>query len=131
MGLFKKKKRITDNDNYDRKEMIKTVSGIFGDKLTESELSERAELWELAEHTTDSRKLSELSGSPYLEVRESVAGNCHTPVDILILLLSDESCEVRETAVSNSNTPLKDVEKFRDDKSELVRDAVIRRIKEA
>ena len=129
MGLFRKKKSITDN--YDRKEMIKTVSGIFGEKLTEKELSERAELWELADHTTDPKILSELSDSPYLEVRESVACNCHTPVDILIFLLGDENCEVREAAICNPNTPLNAIEKLRDDESELVRDAVQWRIKEA
>lgn len=131
MGLFKKKKRLTDNDNYDRKEMIKIISNIFDEKLTENELSERAKFWELADHTTDSKILSELSGSPYLEVRESVAGNCHTPVDILIFLLGDESCEVRQTAVLNPNTPLNAVEKLHDDEHELVREAVARRKKKA
>lgn len=129
MWFFKKKKHIIDNDNYDRKEMIRMVSNIFGEKLTENQLSERSELWELADHTADSEILSELSDSPYLEVRESVACNCHTPVDILIFLLGDESCEVRQTAVLNPNTPLNAVEKLRDDKSELVRDAVMRRKK--
>jgi len=45
MGLFKKKKLITADDNYDRKEIIRTLSGIFGEKLTEKELSKRAKLW--------------------------------------------------------------------------------------
>lgn len=131
MGLFKKKKHITENDHYDRKEIVKTLSGIFGEKLTEKELSERAKLWELADHTTNPKKLSKLSNSPYVDVRESVACNCNTPVDTLIFLLGDESCEVREAAVCNPNTPLNAVEKLRDDKSELVRDAVEWRIKES
>ncbi|MDE6520602.1 MAG: hypothetical protein K2K91_09170 [Ruminococcus sp.] len=131
MGLFKKKKRVTDDDNYDRKEIIRTLSGTFGEKLTEKELSKRAKLWELADHTTNSIKLSKLSNSPYVEVRESVACNCHTPVDILIFLLGDKSCEVREAAVSNPNTPLNAIENLCDDESELVRDAVIWRKNEA
>lgn len=130
MGWFKKKKRITDTDHYDRKEMIRMVAGIFGEKLTENELRERAKLWELADHTTDSKILSKLSGSPYLEVREAVACNCHTPVDILLVLLGDESCEVRQTAVLNHNTPLNAVEKLYDDEHDLVREAVKRRKKE-
>lgn len=39
---------MSDNDNYDRKELIKMVSDIFGEKLTEHELSERAAFWETA-----------------------------------------------------------------------------------
>ena len=129
MRLFKKRKITTDHDNYDRKEMLRMVSDIFGEKLTDNELSERAKLWELADHTTDSKILSELSGSPYLEVRESVAGNCHTPIDILISLLDDESCEVRQAAVLNPNTPLNAVKYLLDDEHELVREAATKRMR--
>lgn len=122
-------KSMRNNDNYNRKELIKTVSYIFGEELTESELSERAALWKLADNTKNSEILSELSISPYLEVREAVAYNPNTPVDILISLLDDESCEVRETAVLNYNTPISAVEKLSDDEHQLVRDAVIRRKK--
>lgn len=122
-----RKKNI--NDNYDRKELLKTVSDIFGEKLTDDELKERTELWELADHTNDPQVLAELSASGYLEVRESVASNSDTPVDVLITLLSDESAEVRQTAVLNPNTPLSAAEKMCVDKDRLVREAVIRRKK--
>lgn len=118
------------NDHYNRKELIGMVSDIFGWKLTKHELRKRAKLWELAEHTTDAKILSKLSVSPYVEVRESVAWNCNTPVDILLFLLGDECCEVRETAVLNPRTPLSAVESLRDDEHELERNAVISRKKE-
>lgn len=115
------------NDNYDRKKLVKMVSDIFGEKKTKKELNEHAALWELADNTTDPKVLSELAASKYLEVREAVAYNPNTPVDVLIALLRDESCEVRQTAVLNTNTPLSEIEKLCNDDSELVRDAVIRR----
>ena len=115
------------NDNYDRKKLIKMVSGIFGEKKTKEQLDENVALWELADITTDPKILSELSVSKYLEVREAVAYNPNTPVDVLITMLRDESCEVRQTAVLNTNTPLCEIENLCKDKSELVRNAVIRR----
>ncbi len=119
------------SDNYNREELIAMVSDIFCEELAEDERKERAALWELADHTSDSQLLSELSVSQYLEVRESVAYNPNTPVDVLISLLGDESCEVRQTAVLNPNTPLSAIEKLSDDTHQLVRDAVIRRKKNA
>jgi hypothetical protein len=70
-------------------------------KKTKKERNECVALLELADKTTDSKVLSELSVSKYLEVREAVAGN--------------------------PNTPLCEIENLCNDKSELVRDAVIRR----
>ena len=115
------------NDNYDRNKLLKMVSDIFGEKKTKKELNEYVALWELADSTTDSKILSELSVSKYLEVREAVAYNPNTPVDVLIALLRDESCEVRQTAVLNPNLSLNEIEKLCEDESELVRDAVVRR----
>ncbi len=60
------------NDNYDRNKLLKMVSDIFGEKKTKKELDECATLWELADNTTDSKLLSELSVSKYLEVRDAV-----------------------------------------------------------
>lgn len=62
---------------------------------------------------------------------KSVAYNPNTPVDVLISLLGDENCEVRQPAVFNPNTPLSAIEKLCDDTHQFVRDAVIRRKKDA
>ncbi len=117
------------DDNYDRINLLKMVSDIFGIKRQKKELNECVALWKLADSTTDSKTLSELSGSKYLEVREAVACNPNTPVDVLIALLTDDSCEVRQTVVLNFNTPLNEIEKLCNDESELVRNAIVRRKK--
>ena len=71
------------SDNYNREELIAMVSDIFCEELAEDERKERAALWELADHTSDSQLLSELSVSQYLEVRESVAYMIWTGVTLL------------------------------------------------
>lgn len=90
------------NDYYDRNKLLRMVSGIFGEKKRrKKELNECVALWELVDNTTDSKVLSELSVSKYLEVREAVA--------------------------YNPNIPLCEIENLCNDKSKLVRDAVARR----
>lgn len=88
------------------------------------DINEWAVLMELAEDSTDPDELSRLAGSPYVEIREAVAWNSCTPVEILTRLLSDEDWQVRETAVLNPNTPMSSAEKMLGDENEFVRNAV-------
>lgn len=118
-----------ENDHYDRKELIRMTSTIFNEHMTEEELTQRAELWYLADHSTDADELSALSASPYVEVRESVARNVHTSVKTLIALSKDEDWQVRETIVFNRNTPQSVLDALKYDENEFVHDAILRREK--
>lgn len=118
---------MSENDNYDRKELIKMVSEIFGEELTDSQLSERTSLWRLAEDTDNPEILSRLAACQYVEVREAVAQNHNTPMEVLLSLLHDDDWQVRETAVLNPDVPLSAVNKLSDDENEFVCNAVARR----
>ena len=121
---------MAENDNYDRKELIKMVSGIFDNEMSEEELNKRAELWYLADHATDADTLAILSKCPYVEVREGVAASANTPISLLIALSRDEDFQVRETVILNRNTPQSVVDALENDENAFVREAVARRRKQ-
>lgn len=117
-----------ENDNYDREEMIAYTAKIFGETLSRREIKKRARLWYVADHLTNAKLLDKLSRSPYIEVRESVAGNIHTTPETLKLLLQDADFEVREEAVLNPNSPLSQIHELVDDDNDNVRKAVNKRL---
>lgn len=117
-----------ENDNYNREELIASVGKIFGENVSRREVKKRAKLWYAADHLINAGMLDKLSRSPYVEVREGVAGNMHTSPETLEALLGDTDFQVRETAVLNPNSPLSKVREMADDEHELVRDAVKQRL---
>lgn len=117
-----------ENDNYNREELIAYTAKIFGENLSRREIKKRARLWYAADHLTNAKLLDKLSRSPYIEVRESVAGNIHTSPETLKVLLQDTNFEIREEAVFNPNSPLSMIHELLDDDNESVREAVKQRL---
>lgn len=118
-----------ESDNYNRKELIAIPQRFFGETPSRREIKKRARLWYAADHLTNAKLLNKLSHSPYIEVRESVAGNIHTSPETLKILLQDTDFEVREEAVFNPNSPLSKIQELIDDDNESVCKAVKQRFK--
>lgn len=112
-----------ENDNYNREELIAYTVKIFGETVSCMELKKRARLWYAADHLINAGLLDKLSHFPYIEVRESVAGNINTSPETLEVLLQDTDFQVRETAVLNPNSPLSKIHELLNDDHEAVRNA--------
>ena len=117
-----------ENDNYNREELIANAAKIFGGTISHRELKARARLWYAADHWINVNLLNNLSHSPYVEVRESVAANVHTSTETLETLLQDKDFQVGEAAVSNQNSPLSKIYELLNDDHEDVRKAAERRL---
>lgn len=120
---------IHENDNYNREELIAYTGKIFGETFSRRELKKRAKLWYAADHLINAGLLDKLSRSPYIEVRESVAGNIHTSPETLEVLLQDTDFQVRETAVLNPSSPLSRINELLNDGNEAVRNAAMLRLR--
>jgi len=70
--------------------------------------------------------LEELAKDANYEVREVVAGNANTSVEILVKLSEDEDHDVREVVAGNANTPVETLVKLSEDEVSNVRKAALK-----
>ena len=71
-------------------------------------------------------ELTKLSDDESEQIRETVAQNTNTPVEVLTKLSNDENKWVRVDVAKNINTPVEILTKLSNDESEYVRDTVDR-----
>lgn len=81
---------------------------------------------EIAKNSTDPEELAKLSEDSDEIVRMCVAGNIHTPEDILTKLAGDASWNVRESVAFNKECSSKLLTKLSRDRTAEVKDAVAR-----